>query len=123
MCFLNSHQGFGQNTKNVDASPSVNRLMIRYIENAKSKDVVKAWRIQILSTSDRREMETTLSNFRAVYPEMMVDWKHVSPNYQVRAGYFENKNKLMPLLLEIKKSYPSATPVYDNVSKKSILGF
>jgi len=29
----------------------------------------------------------------------------------------------MPLMLEIKKSFPSATPVYDNVSKKSILGF
>ena len=120
---FNTQQGISQNTSNVEASPSVNRLMMRYVENAKSKDVVKVWRIQILSTSDRREMETALANFKALYPEMMVDWKHVSPNYQVRAGYFENKNRLMPLMLEIKKSFPSATPVYDNVSKKSILGF
>ena len=120
---FNTQQGISQNTSNVEASPSVNRLMMRYVENAKSKDVVKVWRIQILSTSDRREMETALANFKAVYPEMIVDWKHVSPNYQVRAGYFENKNRLMPLMLEIKKSFPSATPVYDNVSKKSILGF
>ncbi|MBK8051840.1 MAG: hypothetical protein IPK35_00825 [Saprospiraceae bacterium] len=68
-------------------------------------------------------MESTLATFRAVYPDMMSDWKHVSPNYQVRAGYFESKNKLVPVLLEIKKSFPAATPVYDNVSKKALLGF
>lgn len=112
-----------QSNIKVETSPSVTRLMARYVENAKAKDMFKVWRIQILSSSDRREMESTLATFRAVYPDMMSDWKHVSPNYQVRAGYFESKNKLMPLLLEIKKSFPAATPVYDNVSKKALLGY
>lgn len=111
-----------QSNVKIEASPSVNKLMARYIENAKSKETVKVWRIQVLSTPDRREMENTISAFRAIYPEMISDWKHVSPNYQIRAGVFESKNKLMPLLLEIKKSFPTATPVYDNVSKKTLLG-
>lgn len=111
-----------QSNIKVEASASVNRLMSRYIDNSKSKDVVKVWRIQVLSTTDRREMESTLSTFRSLYPELISDWKHVSPNYQIRAGIFESKNKLMPLLVEIKKSFPSATSVFDNVSKKMILG-
>ena len=114
---------FCQTNIQVEASPSVNRFMARYVEAAKAKDVIKVWRIQILSTPDRREMENTLATFGALYPEMLSDWRHVSPNYQIRTGHFESKNKLMPLLLEIKKSFPAATPVFDNVSKKTLLGF
>ncbi|MBK8051841.1 MAG: hypothetical protein IPK35_00830 [Saprospiraceae bacterium] len=45
---------FSQNNIKVETSPSVTRLMARYVENGKAKDMVKVWRIQILSSSDRR---------------------------------------------------------------------
>jgi hypothetical protein len=106
---------------NVYASPSVQKMMDRFISNGKANETIKAWRIQIVTTDDRREMEAAKSNFSAMYPGMNIDWKHVAPYYQVRVGYFENKNKLMPFLLELKKTYPSATPVYDNVSKRALV--
>lgn len=105
----------------IHTSPSVDKMMERFISNGKANETIKAWRIQIVTTDDRREMEAAKSNFSAMYPGMNIDWKHVAPYYQVRVGYFENKNKLMPFLLELKKTFPSATPVYDNVSKRALV--
>ena len=105
----------------IESQPSVDKLMNRFISNGKATETIKAWRIQIITTDDRREMESAMSTFSVMYPDINMDWKHVVPYYQVRIGYFENKNKLMPFLLELKKTFPSATPVYDNVSKRSLV--
>lgn len=106
---------------NIHTSPSIDKMMERFITNGKANETIKAWRIQIVTTDDRREMEAAKTNFSAMYPGMNIDWKHVAPYYQVRVGYFENKNKLMPFLLELKKTFPAATPVYDNVSKRALV--
>jgi hypothetical protein len=111
----------GQTSVQVTASPSVNSMMNRFITNGKANENIKAWRIQIITTDDRREMEQAMALFGSLYPGMNKDWKHVVPYYQVRVGFFENKNKLMPLLLEIKKNFPSATPVYDQVAKRALV--
>jgi len=111
----------GQSNVKVKTSVSVDRLMEKFVTTGKTNETIKAWRIQIITTDDRREMETAKSNFTSKYPGMNVDWKHTAPYFQVRVGYFENKNKLMPFLLELKKTFPSATPVYDNVSKRALV--
>lgn len=103
------------------ASISVDRMMEKFVQNGKATETIKAWRIQIITTNDRREMESAKSLFTSLYSGMNVDWKHVAPYYQVRVGFFENKNKLMPFLLELKKTFPSATPIYDNVSKRALV--
>ncbi len=121
-CFLFFYQSaFGQSNVRVETSASVDRLMDRFVANGKANETIKAWRIQIITTDDRREMETAKTLFSNMHPDMNIDWKHVAPYYQVRVGYFENKNKLMPFLLELKKTFPSATPVYDNVSKLALV--
>lgn len=112
---------YGQSSVKVKTSVSVDRFMEKFVLNGKANETIKAWRIQIITTDDRREMERAKSNFSLMYPGMNVDWKHVAPYYQVRVGYFENKNKLMPFLLELKKTFPAATPVYDNVSKRALV--
>lgn len=111
----------GQSNVIVNASSSVNRMMDNFINNGKANENIKAWRIQIITTDDRREMEDAMSLFGRLYPEINKDWKHIAPYYQVRVGFYETKNKLMPQLLEMKKSFPAATPVHDNVSKRALV--
>jgi len=121
LTILPLHLVLGQQNVRVETSLSVDRLMEKFVTTGKANETIKAWRIQIITTDDRREMETVKSNFTSMYPGMNVDWKHTAPYFQVRVGYFENKNKLMPFLLELKKTFPSATPVYDNVSKRALV--
>ncbi len=112
---------FGQSNINLKASYSVNTMMEKFVENGKANENIKAWRIQIITTDDRRQMESAMSTFTSLYPGVNMDWKHVAPYYQVRVGYYENKNRLMPFLLDLKKTFPSATPVYDQVSKRALV--
>lgn len=121
LCLILPMMSSGQKNIKINTSPSVERMMERFVANGKANENIKAWRIQIITTDDRREMENTMSQFSSLHPGMNMDWKHVSPYYQVRVGYFENKNKLMSFLLDLKKTFPSATPVYDNVSKKALV--
>jgi hypothetical protein len=105
----------------VHASSSVEKMMQEMIVRGKATESVKAWRIQIITTDDRREMEAARARFKSMHSDISMDWKHVAPYYQVRVGYFESKNKLMPFLLELKETFPAATPVYDNVRKADLL--
>lgn len=105
----------------VHASPDVEAMMEKFVENGYNNEDMRAWRIQIITTDDRRKMEEALAKFKSLYPVMEAQWSHIAPYYQVRVGLFDKKIKLMPFLLELKKHFPSATPVYDKVNKKSLL--
>lgn len=105
----------------VNTSASVDRMMGKMISRGKAAEQIKAWRIQIITTDNRREMEAARAKFKTLYPDISMNWKHVAPYYQVRVGYYETKNKLMPFLLEVKENFPSATPVYDNVNKRELV--
>ncbi len=111
----------GQSNISLKTSFSVSNMMEKFVENGKANENIKAWRIQIVTTDDRRQMESAMSSFTSLYPGVNMDWKHVAPYYQVRVGYYENKNRLMPFLLDLKKTFPSATPVYDQVSKRTLV--
>ncbi len=112
---------YSQDNIKVNTSNSLDRYMQQFIINGKNNENIKAWRIQIITTDNRREMEQSIEKFKAMHPEIGLDWKHITPYYQVRVGHYENKNKLMPFLLELKNTFPAATPIYDSVSKRSLV--
>jgi hypothetical protein len=107
--------------QHVIASNEVELLIDRFKMQGKLNEQMRAWRIQIITTDDRREMEAARSRFSNLYPGVQLEWKHVVPYYQVRVGAYENKLDLMPFLLEVKKVFPSATPVNDMVNKKTLV--
>ncbi|MBK8079624.1 MAG: hypothetical protein IPK25_04650 [Saprospiraceae bacterium] len=113
--------GIGQGSVILREPASVTAMMEEFVLYGKTNEKVKAWRIQIITTDDRREMETAKSKFISIYPDISLEWKHIVPYYQVRVGAFYDKNKMMPFLLELKKTFPAATPVYDHISKKTLV--
>lgn len=118
---LTSSIGYGQGRVILEEPPSVTKMMEDFVLYGKTHETIRAWRIQIITTDDRREMETVRGQFIALYPDITAEWKHVTPYYQVRVGAFLDKNKMMPFLLELKKIFPAATPVHDQISKKTLV--
>ena len=108
-------------TVSFNESPAVSRLMDRYLSNNMSQETMRGWRVQIISTDDRRKMEATKAKFENLYPDIEVTWKHMVPYYQVRAGAYENKTKLMAFLLTLKEDFPMATPVVDQIDKREFV--
>ena len=107
----------------VKEDPSITRLMQSYEQSNKEEPIVRGWRIQIMTTNDRSQMEAGLLKFERLYPHINYKWEHNPPYYQVRIGAFEKKNDLEAYLIEFKKEFPSSIPVQDDIKKTEILEF
>ena len=110
---------FGQAKSVVNAPFGVKQMVDRYVEMQKATPAVTGWRIQLLATTDRQEMESTLYRFQVLYPYIKVDWEHVQPYYKVRAGAFQTKLDSYRILHLIKRDYPGAYPIIDQAVRPS----
>jgi hypothetical protein len=101
--------------------PIVTKMMTQFAENNKTKRTVDGWRIQIASTTDRKQMEEALRTFESKYPTVPVNWIHAKPYYQLRVGAFTSKMESLRLLSYLKMDYPSAYPAQDNAIRPAEL--
>ena len=106
-------QGLAQGKVTVNAPYAVNQLVEKYVEIQKATPTVTGWRIQLLATTDRQAMESTLYRFQSLYPYIKVDWEHEQPYYKIKAGAFQTKLDAYRILYLVKRDYPGAYPVID----------
>ena len=116
-------QGFAQGTVNVSTSATITQMMDQFTSTNKAESTIKGWRIQIITTNNRRKMEAARTKFSSMYPDIDVKWNHVAPYYRVKVGAYESKMQLMGFLLELKKEFPGVIPVMDNVNKSELIGY
>ncbi len=101
--------------------PEITQIMETYKRTNMQTSVVRAWRIQILTTNDRRKMENGIKKFEQLYPAIEYKWEHNPPYYQVRIGAYELREDLEAMLLQLKRDFPSALPVQDEMKKTELL--
>ena len=101
----------------INEEADVSRLMDTYYKENAEKPIFRGWRIQITTTNDRSEMESAIRKFDMLYPEIDYKWQHNPPYYQVRIGAYQKRDDLEAFLLELKKEFPSAIPVQDDIRK------
>lgn len=99
----------------------VSLMMKNFQSSEKSVSYVKGYRIQIITTPDRRKMESVRAKFTSQYPDVYMEWEHVSPYYQVRVGAYETKMDLMDFMLQLKQSFRDAIPVVSDVEKSELV--
>lgn len=105
----------------VKAEPAVTDLMDRYTTESKAVETVKGWRIQIITTDNRREMETARAKFKGMHPDLYLEWDHVVPYYKIKVGAFREKIDLQGFLVELRRDFPSAIPIQDDVNKRELV--
>ncbi len=109
---------FAQKVK-IQEDPVISNMMSKFAEFNKQKKTTTGWRIQIASTTDRRQMDETVKNFERNFPDVPLTWIHAKPYYQVRVGAFKNKIESLRMLNTVKVDYPTAYPVQDNTIKET----
>jgi SPOR domain len=102
---------------------NVSTLFTNYVIKNRTETTIRGWRIQIVSTDDRREMENIKSKFSNLYPGIPSAWKHVSPYYHVRVGAYRTKTEMMSFLATLKKDFPAAIPVQDDIQKYDLISY
>lgn len=105
----------------IQESDAVKQALSKYTLLNQQKSSVSAWRIQVVTTNDRREMERAITKLDQSYPHLKYHWKHASPYYQLKVGAFEEKADLQNLLITLKQDFSSAIPVKDEIEKTELL--
>lgn len=121
ICFSFLFLDFCQGQVRIQEESGVATMMNDYLSMNRQSSTIKAWRIQIITTPDRRKMEQARGKFAGVYPHLESYWTHENPYYKVKVGAFETKEDLQNFLLELKKDFPSAIPVQDNIEKTELV--
>ena len=82
--------------------------------------VIDGFRIQILASTDRRQVEAGQSTFASRYPGTFVTWQQAKPYYRLRVGAFNSRSDAMHYLQSIRRDYPDAYIVPDKVKTNEI---
>jgi hypothetical protein len=109
--------GFGQ----LIESPEITDLMDRWKSYNLEHQELTGYRIQILATVDRRQMENIRHKYENLYPEFPIHTTHNDPYFQLKTGAFLTMQKAQAFLKMLQKDYPAAIPVTDKIKIDELL--
>lgn len=104
----------------VKEQPEVALIMEHFIKIGKEEPYIDGWRVKIISTTDRRELEAVRRKFERMYPEINYVLGHESPYYSLTVGSFEDRIALEPDLVRYKTDFPSSIPFRDKIMKTEL---
>ncbi|HSF89167.1 MAG TPA: SPOR domain-containing protein [Saprospiraceae bacterium] len=101
--------------------PQITALMNRWVAYNIEHQEIRGWRIQIMASIDRRQMETARRVFEKRYPEYPVVFIHNEPYFHLKVGAFTTMQRAQAFLKKMQQDYPQAIPVTDNLKVEELL--
>jgi hypothetical protein len=101
--------------------PQITDLLDRWKAYNQEHQEISGWRIQIMASIDRRQMETARRTFEKRYPEYPVLFVHNEPYFHLKVGAFMTMQKAQAFLRKMQPDYPQAIPVTDNLKVEELL--
>ena len=120
ICFLIAWDAKGQQ---IVEESLITSMMRSYANYHKNHTAMRGWRIQLLATSDRRQMETNRQKFQNKYPEYKLIFNHEPPFFHLQTGAFLTKQDALPFLERMKRDYVSAFLVSDEIEVSELLRY
>ena len=102
-------------------TPAITELMHEWKMYNLEHPEVPGWRIQILATIDRRQMESMVRRFENIYPDYPIHTTHNEPYYHLKTGAFLTMQKAQAFMKKLQPDYPSAIPVTDHLKVEELL--
>jgi hypothetical protein len=102
-------------------TPAITELMEKWkLHNAEHQEVY-GWRIQILATVDRRQMENVMRKYEAKFPDYPIHTTHNEPYYHLKTGAFTSMGKAQAFMRRLQDDYPSSILVRDHFKMEEVL--
>lgn len=105
----------------VKEEPLISQMLEKFSQINRSVTTIDGYRVQILATPDRQQLESARQVFQYKYPNINVDWVHVNPWYKLYVGAFASKLDATRLQYLLKRDYPNAYLVRDNTIRPAEL--
>lgn len=96
-------------------------LMDRWKNYNLDHNEVHGWRIQLLATVDRRQMESEKRTFEYRYPDYPTHVVNNQPYFHLKTGAFLTSQKAQAFMKKLQHDYPGAILVEDMVKGDELL--
>jgi septal ring-binding cell division protein DamX len=105
----------------LNEDPKVTQVMNSWISGNRSNPRIEGWRVQIMASTDRNQVEQARNRFRTEYPEVAATSVQEQPYYKLRVGAFRNKQQALAFIAELT-GWPGAYPARDvNIHPRDFL--
>ena len=115
-----SQNAFAQEIQ-LNEDPKISQLFRNWTNSNRANPGVDGWRVQIMATTDRQQVEDARNRFRLQHPDVPAEWIHEKPYYKLRAGAFRTKLEAQAFLATLT-DYAGAYPAKDvNIHPRDFL--
>lgn len=114
---------FPLNAQTIIEDSGISSVMNHFSQINKSKTETNGYRIQLIVTRDRRQMEEAKRKFQMVYPDKKADWTFLAPYYKLKAGAFLDKLAAWPYYRAFLKDFPTALLTTDRIEIVEALNY
>ncbi len=105
----------------LNEDPKIAQLTKNWTSSNRSNPHIDGWRVQIMASTDRVQVEAGRNRFRTEYPEVSAEWTLEKPYYKLRVGAFRNKQEALAFIAELT-GWPGAYPAKDaNIHPRDFL--
>ena len=105
----------------INEEPKVTQLMKSWVNANRAQPGIDGWRVQIMASTDRTQIEQNRNRFRTEYPEVVANWVQEQPYYKLRVGAFRTKAEALAFIITLS-GWPGAYPAKDaNIHPRDFL--
>lgn len=97
----------------LNEDPKIAQLFRNWTNSNRANPHVDGWRVQVMATTDRQQVEEARTRFRSQYPDVPADLVHEKPYYKLRVGAFRSRLEAQAFL-ETLVGYTGAYPAKDS---------
>ena len=94
--------------------PPIIAEMMRSFEAANRSGGMAGWRVQLLATTNRQQLDSERQSFQYNYPNIPINWVHNRPYYKLRAGAFRTRIEAERLKYVLGRDYDGLYLVRDD---------
>jgi hypothetical protein len=104
----------------IQETPRIKTFMENFVKLGKEEPYIDGWRIKVISTTDRRALESAKWIFQNKYSDLVYSLSYEAPYYSMKVGAFETRIDVEPLLMKFKEDFPLAISFRDKIMKTEL---
>ena len=119
LCATMAAQAQAPGTIHVEQHPLIEALLRKHVAYNTRNPKIEGYRIRIFrdnGSTARGRMEATITSFSKQFPDIPAYDGYDNPYFKVSVGDFRNKDEAMKVFIRIKRSYPNAYIVAEDIN-------
>lgn len=97
----------------INEDPKITQLAKTWTNNNRSTPHISGWRVQIMASTDRVQVESARTRFRTEYPDVAAEWTLEKPYFKLRVGAFRSKQEALAFISGLS-GWAGAYPIKDD---------